>query len=254
MELIERIDEMLKVVPKDNRLHSVLVDNRSSVAYCPPWNQGLWIKEISDNLATLIGSPTEQWQTTVRDIWLAPPTATPEGEKCQADGCEQPAKVHECKMCYDSRLIFHKQPEERAKKRLGKMTIIDMLELERYVKSLHKGGTMRSGINATHFDDADGNPAGGTTFGRGFAIGWQNGPLGRGEDRKDPNGAFVEDVIAAAKDRLEYYQGSQFNCEQNAVALRHLDAASLMLSSALEVLDSRTKDREVRDVEGTHEK
>jgi len=105
---------------------------------------------------------------------------------------------------------------------------------------------MRMGISSMHFDDANGNPAGGTTFGRGFAIGWQNGPLGRGEGRKEPNGAFVEDIIDAAADRIRYYQESRFRCQDNAEALHHLELA-------MEYLNNRTKDREERDVEGTHE-
>ena len=50
---------------------------------------------------------------------------------------------------------------------------------------------MRSTVTSNHFSDGNGNPAGGTTYGNGFAIGWQNGPLGRGPDRIEPNGAFV---------------------------------------------------------------
>lgn len=42
--------------------------------------------------------------------------------------------------------------------------------------------------------DADGNPAGGSLSGKGLSIEWQDGPLGRGADRKEPNGAFVETV------------------------------------------------------------
>jgi len=105
---------------------------------------------------------------------------------------------------------------------------------------------MRNGITAEHFDDKDGNPAGGTTFGVGFAIGWQNGPLGRGADRKQPNGAFVEDVIDSCIDRLKYYQKSPFACESNAQAIQNL-------VSALAHLELRTRDREKRLVEGTHE-
>jgi hypothetical protein len=104
---------------------------------------------------------------------------------------------------------------------------------------------MRTAITQCHFNDLDGNPAGGTTFGNGFAIGWQNGPLGRGDARKEPNGAFVEDVIEAAADRIRYYQGSKFACERNANALKHLE-------QALEELKARTADRETREVEGTH--
>jgi hypothetical protein len=85
-----------------------------------------------------------------------------------------------------------------------------------------------SDIVTHHFFDVNGNPAGGTTFGRGFAIGWQNGPLGRGVDRKESNGAFVEDVIEAAADRLAYYQGSTFASDHNA---RALDALRMALKA-----------------------
>ena len=104
---------------------------------------------------------------------------------------------------------------------------------------------MESPITSSHFDDANGNPAGGTTYGRGFAITWQNGPLGRDEGRKEANGAFVEDIIKAALDRLEYYQRSRWACDYNARAIDGLNAA-------LESLHERTADRESRAVEGTH--
>lgn len=97
-----------------------------------------------------------------------------------------------------------------------------------------------------HWDDIQGNPAGGATFGQGFAVSWQNGPLGRGESRRSPNGAFVEDVILAAVGRLEYYQSGKFACEANAEALDHL-------RSSLEALNKRTADRERRGVEGLNE-
>lgn len=104
---------------------------------------------------------------------------------------------------------------------------------------------MLNGFKSSNWKDANGNPAGGCAYGTGFAISWQNGPLGRGEARLEPNGAFVEDIIAVARDRLEYYQQSRFNCEENEEAIQYL-------SLALDTLDSRTKDREQRDVEGTH--
>ncbi len=100
-------------------------------------------------------------------------------------------------------------------------------------------------IKQEHWNDADGNPGGGITEGTGFTISWQNGPLGRGEDRKEPNGAFVEGVIQAAIGRLDYYQESRFKCRENAAAIRHLQ-------TALGILNDRTTDREERDVEGTH--
>lgn len=104
---------------------------------------------------------------------------------------------------------------------------------------------MENPISDTHWTDANGNPEGGQTFGNGFAIAWQRGPLGRDDNRQPPNGAFVEDVIRAAAMRLEFYQNGKFNCDRNANALRHLYAA-------LDELRARTADREARKVEGTH--
>lgn len=97
--------------------------------------------------------------------------------------------------------------------------------------------------------DENGNPTGGHVRGVGLAIDWQDGPLGRGADRKEPNGCFVETGIAANKQRIEFYQtasGGKFACEENALAIAHLDAA-------LKALNSRTQKREARAVEGTHE-
>lgn len=100
-------------------------------------------------------------------------------------------------------------------------------------------------VQSEHREDENGCPAGGTTTGTGIQIEWQNGPLGRGEDRKPPNGAFVEGVIAAAIDRIEFYQRSRFKCRENALAITKLQ-------EALHWCQHRTMDREVRDVEGTH--
>lgn len=88
-------------------------------------------------------------------------------------------------------------------------------------------------------------PAGGSTTGTGISISWQDGPLGRGEERLEPNGAFVEGVIQAALGRLQHYQSTKFRCRENALAITKLE-------EALHWLDHRTADRERRDVEGTH--
>jgi hypothetical protein len=93
--------------------------------------------------------------------------------------------------------------------------------------------------------DADGNPAGGQVLGNGLLINWQKGPLGRGAERLRPNGAFVETVIAAALQRIEYYQSSRFKCRENALAITKLE-------EALHWLNHRTQAREARKVEGTH--
>ncbi len=99
-------------------------------------------------------------------------------------------------------------------------------------------------------NDPDGNPTGGSVKGVGLDINWQDGPLGRGNERIEPNGAFVETVISAALQRIEYYQEAndgKFNCDTNANAISHLQ-------NALSHLEARTKDREEREVEGTHQK
>lgn len=104
---------------------------------------------------------------------------------------------------------------------------------------------MKTPITSNHFTDPNGNPAGGSTYGPGFSISWQNGPLGRGAERQEPNGAFVENIIKAATDRIEFYQGSKFACDHNARAL-------VKLHEALAILNDRTAEREARKVEGTH--
>jgi hypothetical protein len=107
---------------------------------------------------------------------------------------------------------------------------------------------MKQGFFDEHWFDEHGNPSGGVSTGTGFCISWQNGPLGRGDDRREPNGAFVEDLIQAVRQRIEFYQrcsDGRFACTENADAI----AALLM---AEEALDRRTRAREARQVEGTH--
>lgn len=107
-------------------------------------------------------------------------------------------------------------------------------------------------MKTNHFDEHWNLPedasivTGGVSCGRGFTISWQNGPLGRGNDRKEPNGAFVEDVIEAAKRRLEAFQASKFECDQNEQAIACLYAALILL-------DERTKERDNKGVEGTYD-
>ncbi len=93
--------------------------------------------------------------------------------------------------------------------------------------------------------DENGAPNGGYASGMGMGIVWQKGPLGRGHERREPNGAFVETVIDAVIKRIEFYQGTKFNCAENEAALGYLRRAA-------EALDSRTKARETQAVEGTH--
>jgi hypothetical protein len=96
---------------------------------------------------------------------------------------------------------------------------------------------LKNGFHSDHFT-TDGLPDGGVSFGTGFSISWQRGAL-RNDDGtfKLPNGAFIEDIIDAALNRLEYHQDSPFACEENAQAI-------ILLKQALEILDNRTKRRE----------
>ena len=99
--------------------------------------------------------------------------------------------------------------------------------------------------------DENGNPAGGVATGRGFTISYQNGPLGRvgTEERVEPNGAFVEDVVEAVKKRMEFYQTAgdgKFACEENEESIKHLEGF-------LRVQRSRTARRTEAKTEGTHE-
>ena len=123
---------------------------------------------------------------------------------------------------------------------------------------------MKQRITAKNYNDEDGNPAGGSVTGEGLWIKWQGGPLGRcaclgpheecadgGMDscpcvRDEPTGAFVETVIEAAKQRIEYYQTTKFECQENANAINYL-------IWALRQLGIRTALREERGVEVTHE-
>jgi hypothetical protein len=116
---------------------------------------------------------------------------------------------------------------------------------------------MQQGFTSEHRRDDNGNPAGGRSRSNGIDIRWQDGPLGRGAGRVEPNGAFVEDVIGVVLDRLRFYQGEdkyaegegegagRFRCRENAIAITKLE-------EALHWLQHRTAARETREVEGTH--
>ena len=94
--------------------------------------------------------------------------------------------------------------------------------------------------------DNDKNPTGGWVKGVGLDIKWQDGPLGKGDDRKAPNGAFVETVLDACMKRIQFYQDSKFACEENRMAI-------IKIKEALFWLDSRTKRRTKEGTEGAHE-
>ena len=106
---------------------------------------------------------------------------------------------------------------------------------------------MKDKYFSEHWLDEKQKPAGGVSTGKGVTISWQNGPLGRGEGRKEPNGAFVETVIDMVIDRIKFYNDAGFDCEENYSACGYL-------KSALVALERRTATRESAGVEGTHER
>lgn len=87
--------------------------------------------------------------------------------------------------------------------------------------------------------DADGNPAGGQVSGMGISIAWQAGPVAA----YGVNGADVTDVLEGCKQRLDFYQDSNFACDENEQAIYHL-------RSALNALRERTERRLMQGVEG----
>lgn len=107
---------------------------------------------------------------------------------------------------------------------------------------------MQIGYKSANKLDSEGRPAGGYVSGTGFTITWQDGPLGKigTPERVEPNGAFVEDVIAAAIQRIDHYQDNGFACVENSDAL-------IQLRAALNRLNDRTNRRVLAQTEGTHE-
>lgn len=79
-------------------------------------------------------------------------------------------------------------------------------------------------------------------------IEWQNGPRGQKDTDEllPPNGAFVEDVIWAALQRIEFFNTSKYRARANSIAAHHLE-------QALQALKDRQLERTYRGVEGKHE-
>lgn len=72
---------------------------------------------------------------------------------------------------------------------------------------------------------------------------FQNGPI----KEVGVNGIADVDLLAICIDRLEGFQSGDYKCDTNQTALQHL-------LDAVTALDSRTKEREARGVEGTNQK
>lgn len=77
---------------------------------------------------------------------------------------------------------------------------------------------------------------------RVVSLPFQHGPIGE----VGVNGITNEVLLAIVADRLEGFQSGKYANQYNATALVHVHAA-------LYSLESRTKEREARGVEGTHQ-
>lgn len=111
---------------------------------------------------------------------------------------------------------------------------------------------------ATNHLDENENPTGGEvrleiSGHPELLVKWQDGPRGTGETNADgspvltdPNGAFVEDVLWAALQRLEFFNNSKYRDRANSMAITHIE-------QALQALKDRQLERSHRNVEGKHE-
>ncbi len=84
-------------------------------------------------------------------------------------------------------------------------------------------------------------PGSGVRF-ENVTIEFQNGPI----KEVGTNGITDEALLAIVADRLEGFQSSKYACRENALALTKIQ-------EALHWLEHRTRAREARGVEGTHE-
>lgn len=110
-------------------------------------------------------------------------------------------------------------------------------------------------INSEFTTDGAGNPTGGTTKMHlpypedsgstrlVLLVHYQDGIVG--EDGQ--TGAFVEDVLEVARQRLQFFQTSKFRCRENAIALTKIE-------EALQWLDWHIRQRLIRGVENTYDK
>ena len=104
-------------------------------------------------------------------------------------------------------------------------------------------------LEVENWNDLSKNPTGGEVSGVGIEIKWQDGPLKFDCDKREylekPNGAFVEDIILLAINRLEFFNSSSFSCRENSYAHTHLEEALMWLQK-------RHEDRVKRKVQGKH--
>ena len=113
-------------------------------------------------------------------------------------------------------------------------------------------------IEATNELDENENPTGGGVLlyvNKGgddefpaVHIAWQSKPRATTDSQvlEAPNGAFVEDVLWAALQRLEFFNEGKYRCRENSLAITKIE-------EALFILKDRQLSRSNRGVEGKHE-
>lgn len=122
-----------------------------------------------------------------------------------------------------------------------------MNSIENSKDSVYNQYNVQPGIIARNLRDADDNPTGGDVKGKGLEIKWQEGARSKdGEALADSNGAFVEDVIWTALQRLQFFQESKYKTRENALAITHLE-------KSLFWLNHRRLQRAARGIEGRYE-
>jgi hypothetical protein len=100
-------------------------------------------------------------------------------------------------------------------------------------------------VRSNFREDAEGHPTGGSTWAEGFKmeIDWQDGIIGP----EGQNGAFIEDVLEAALQRLRYFNSRPVSrCRENSLAITKIE-------EAIQWLDWRTRNRVQQGVENTYE-
>ena len=73
----------------------------------------------------------------------------------------------------------------------------------------------------------NGEHDGGQSYGPGFTIAWQRGPL----TEAGRNGAFLSEVLDACRHQLAYFEYNRHACQENADALGHLEQAIALLEA-----------------------
>lgn len=115
---------------------------------------------------------------------------------------------------------------------MDKVKLVSGLTTSKYTEVFHEGEFK---FNAPHHFTVVSTD--GITVGE---VNFQEGPI----KENGVNGVANEDLIGMVIKRLECFQGTEYRCRENAVAITKLEESLMWLRK-------RTQDREARNVEGT---